>query len=252
MDWEVLASGDLEAIFSRGFISALQGRELIDKKVIKVAIFVGGKGSRQTGPFYAAYDAVKAKIRKRYPGISIVDVKIINDEIHGTHDWGPEDLTNAILGCDIHFILCHPHQGNVARSQARRPGAWSVKNIYAQVSMWKYQLGFMNGKYIICPVFTQDKRRYIEAAKDICIPSLFLDLPNPAEGLKAADRELLKEFFDRHAADYNSKFVVKLPFVTHRIPKYPVGLAEIDTAIMQYSRNKEVFNFIPYVIIQPR
>ena len=250
MDLESLLRTDLEALFNLAHIEAM--RENKDKHVINVFIFIGGKDARQREPFLEAIGDLKVILRQKF-GITIKTTEVYNDRMHSKDFWGPRDVTVRLCGSDIHFIITHFHQGNIARNQ-RQQGAWNIENILAQYGLWKFHLGFFNGIYIYCPVFTQNKRVYITLGNPLTIPSIFIDIPDSPEGwdFSEADARLLEQFVNAHGAAYNNNFVVKLPFVTHMIPKYPVGLEATKEAIFQYTRQEKVLGYIPYVIIQPR
>jgi hypothetical protein len=232
--------------------------EARSRRNIHVVVFVGAWDARQLDAFAGAYADAKMVIRRRHPNVTISTEYIYNDKLHsskglGGLDWGPSDLTNAILRSDIHFIITHVHQGNVARGQNRRPGVWCIDNIYSQMRLWKYHLGFPMGKYLSCPVFTQNKMMYIIPSGLYCTPSIFIDIPHPDRGLPSSDLHRLSNFVNEFASRYDNKFVVKLPFVTNRVPKYPNnGLDGVLKSIQRYAKDRKVFRFIPYVIIQPR
>lgn len=257
MDLNVLDAADLEAEFYRGLISSM-GTEAKKRRNIQVVVFVGAYDARQFEAFSSAYSDAKMVIRRRHPNVTISTEYIYNDKMHsskgmGGLDWGPSDLTNAILRSDIHFIITHAHQGNIARGQERRQGVWCVDNIYSQMRLWKYHLGFPMGKYLSCPVFTQNKKMYIIHSGLYCTPSIFIDIPHPDLGLSASDLNRLGNFVNEFAVRYDNKFAVKLPFVTHSQPKYSNnGVDGILQCIQRYAKDRKVFGFIPYVIIQPR
>ena len=113
-------------------------------------------------------------------------------------------------------------------------------------------MGFFNGRYCRCPVLTQNKRRYLELLPEICLPSLFIDFPTQAGALTDHDLAEIDSFSARIEALYGKHFCVKLPFVTHRTPKYGIGAAGIIRCINEYANQEETCGWYPYLIIQPR
>jgi hypothetical protein len=58
-----------------------------------------------------------------------------------------------LLGSHIHFVITHPHQG--------LEGSYSVKEIYDEVGRLKFHQGFPSMNTLECPIFCQDKFRYL-------------------------------------------------------------------------------------------
>lgn len=106
--------------------------------------------------------------------------------------WTLEGFVNWLLGGHIHFLLCYVHQGLESFS-------WPVTDIMAELQRLKFHEGFPNGKYLCCPVFTQDKIKYLQLIPDLSLQSYAISLPED------------KHSFDSHNyKDEISRFVVAL------------------------------------------
>lgn len=69
-------------------------------------------------------------------------------------------LVDWLLGSHIHFVISHPNQG-------WHTTATSVEELYDEFSRLKYHPGFPMGVQLKCPIFTQDKWKYLELLPSI-------------------------------------------------------------------------------------
>ena len=67
--------------------------------------------------------------------------------LSGFVDW--------LLSSHCHFILCHPHMGMNGLG-------WGVNELYTELRRLKYHNGFPAMNKLTCPIFTQDKFKYLE------------------------------------------------------------------------------------------
>ena len=71
--------------------------------------------------------------------------------------WSPSDLVDWLLDSRIHIVLSHVHQG-VADGLN-----WSMTELEIELQRLKFHLGFPNLTKLKCPVFLQDKYKYLQS-----------------------------------------------------------------------------------------
>ena len=80
------------------------------------------------------------------------------------------DAIEWLLGAHIHVVLTHPHQG-------LEGSGWGVEEVYEEVRRLYYHTGFPCLENLKCPVFCQDKWRYLcLLPPNMKLPSLKLSL----------------------------------------------------------------------------
>lgn len=126
-----------------------------------VRVFVGGYDSEQDIPFYAAVNSLGGSFNPRKFDFQYKFIKDVGDQ-----QWGARDLVNWLLASHVHFIICHPHQG-------LEDMCWYMDDLYKQILRLFYHPGFPTGDQLRCPIFTQDKIRYIKALQPVgwCTPT---------------------------------------------------------------------------------
>jgi hypothetical protein len=81
------------------------GDKMDDGPTIKVHVYYGGRLSKQHDNFSSSKKLVKkkweGKFRFQYEEKNVDEVK----------HWTPAVLVTWLLNCDIHLVMCHPHQG---------------------------------------------------------------------------------------------------------------------------------------------
>jgi hypothetical protein len=244
MDFDFLLQEDTESRFYLEMMERLRSSR--GGSIVTLIVFVGAKAARQFERCKVALQKLKKDLWKNRQ-IDLQIKYLDQDEVKNISKWGPEELTDYMLTFDIHICLTHPHQGNVGKSEY-----WNVRNIYRHVDRWSYHLGFFSGKYCRCPVLTQNKGVYLEAAAEVCNMSLIIKIPKPGCAVTANDVSKINAFVALLGPRYNNKFCIKLSYVTHRTPKYAEGAEGILLSINQYMRQPMTSGYYPYVIIQPR
>ena len=73
--------------------------------------------------------------------------------------WGFERIIKWLKESDIHFILCHMHQGR------KFPYQWDCTQFLLNLRDLDYHLGFPMGESLSCPIFTQNKLNYLSAIR---------------------------------------------------------------------------------------
>jgi hypothetical protein len=131
-----------------------------------IKVFVGGHHANQSVPFAAAFQMLSEKYNNKLITPHYLFVK----DIRENKLWDEKTIVDWLLDGDAHFILTHIHQG--------------LENII-KVNLLKKNLlrlsahpGFPTRLQITCPIFTQDKGRYLTAIKDIICPTYLFSM-NP-------------------------------------------------------------------------
>lgn len=126
-------------------------------------------------PFRTAASSVtnhlKVQIKFEYLGLTLCRENEL--PISQVVDW--------LLSSHFHFILCHVHQHTEGLG-------WSVEDIYSELSRLKYHNGFPNLEKLSCPIFVQDKKRYLEALPpSYTMPTLQIPLSRDMDMVAAMD-----------------------------------------------------------------
>jgi hypothetical protein len=77
--------------------------------------------------------------------------------------WGPHDLIDWLRNSHVHIITTHIHQGL----------AWPILDVLAALDSLKDHPGYPSGEQLDCPVFRQDKHKYLSVLPiDRIIPTM--------------------------------------------------------------------------------
>jgi hypothetical protein len=113
-----------------------------------VNVFLGGQDGVQVTPFKSAWQNLN--IQRNWI-VQYISVGYIN-ELH----WSPKDLVDWLLNSRVHIILSHVHQGVADALQ------WNLIDLEMELQRLKFHTGFPNLLKLKCPVFLQDKYKYLE------------------------------------------------------------------------------------------
>lgn len=81
------------------------------------------------------------------------------------------DFVDWLLGSHCHFVICHAHQNNAGLV------GWGVDELYTEFQRLKYHRGWPNGIKLKCPIFVQDKDKYLRAMPaNFVLPTLTIPL----------------------------------------------------------------------------
>ena len=83
--------------------------------------------------------------------------------------WGPQQLVDWLLCSDVHFILSHVHKGMSALGESQM--GWNMLLLQKQLMRLRDHRGYPNGDKLQCPIFLQDKLKYIELVFQFSIPT---------------------------------------------------------------------------------
>ena len=139
-------------------------RSFISSRQILPLKFVCIKEAKELGnqllPFRQACEIIYSKSSFRTVFLTCADVN--------TFKLTELDIINWLLEGDIHFIISHIHQGIVNIN---------MNKLYTEIMRLHDHPGFPNGSNLLCPVFTQDKYKYLQVLmpKGMCNPTLKVD-----------------------------------------------------------------------------
>ena len=132
-----------------------------------VRVFLGGKDSTQSGPFLSAMATVRKKWASR---VNIVLESITTEEL-GLLKWQPDQFVDWYLQSHVHFLIAHIHQSLYLRALV-----WDMEFACQQYNRLKYHAGFPSGEQLRCPVFTQDKIKYIDCLDKLAVKTMTIPL----------------------------------------------------------------------------
>ena len=146
------------------------GVELPNKNLRLVRVLSNGKTSIQLAAFEDAYTSFK-KIFPEACNDRVVQYLTIETIRH--NQMSVDDVFFWIKQSHVHFILTHAHQGlDISFEYA----AWNVIHLEEVMQTIRYHPGFPSGIQLTCPIFLQDKFRYLAAMDGDVLPSLKVSL----------------------------------------------------------------------------
>jgi hypothetical protein len=158
----------------------------------------------------------------------------------------PKIVIDWLLESDIHFVITHMHQ-----------------SLFWNIPSWLKQMDRLGGHYgwpayenLRCPIFLQDKYRYLVALPDITNRTfpIMLNCINDYKYFKIISRDMneLIEWMIKN--DESNGFVVKLPFTTNcQSIRYCNTYEDVLTSITYFnSLSLDGGDDIPYAMVQPR
>jgi hypothetical protein len=145
---------------------------------IQVRIFAGGKNGAQLNQFNAFRGELGLFInhQKQLTGIDLdISFEILKNKNVIEYDYGtnieePDDLVNWLIDSDIHFILCHVHQGSMGNLQ------WNMVDLENSLYRLENHVGFPSGIHLKDAMFLQHKYKYIASVGEISIPTFRVNL----------------------------------------------------------------------------
>jgi hypothetical protein len=89
-------------------------------------------------------------------GKDVIKVQCMTLKSFRELEWTLDQLITWMFNSHIHFFVAHFHQGldNFGHS---------ISELYAGVEQLKFHEGFPSRSHIECPIFTQDKWKYLDA-----------------------------------------------------------------------------------------
>jgi hypothetical protein len=203
-------------------------------RIIKLHVYAGGESGNMIGPFMTAL----ALTGLLHTGMVAVEYKFKKD----FNLLEPKDLIDWLVEADVHFLLTHPLQAMTF---------WHCSDLFKELHRLKDHTGWPCKEEVDCPIFTQDKYKYLDALPQITNPTLKVNLPFDSNDNAATS--LINAFVEN--GDEGQGFVVKPPFETNcgpRLLKFcrvESGINGIYSALNQLNVN--CYPRLPYVMIQP-
>lgn len=145
---------------------------LSNKSQVQIRVFRGAKNSCQYGPFMAAIrdvlPSIEASVHPRVVVVEYADVESVCSK-----KWSMENLIDWLLESHIHMIITHIHQGFRSHQVEL-----DMQNVESQLKRLKFHNGFPNGDQLKCPVFTQNKIKYLHLLSNKVNETFVIDLPH--------------------------------------------------------------------------
>jgi hypothetical protein len=158
----------------------------------------------------------------------------------------PENIVNWLMESDIHIILTHMHQGL----------SWNIPNWLNQMVRLRNHYGWPAHESLQCPIFLQDKYKYIFALKDLTNDTFAFKLNSISQyqyfNLIGLNVQRLLEWMELF--NFGNGFVVKLPFTTNCQSIRFCNTYNDVLDVICYFNLLEINggDDIPYALIQPR
>lgn len=109
-------------------------------------------------------------------------------EIREAPHFTLRDFVDWLLGSHIHLITTHIHLGV-------RGFDWSMRDVNLELERLKSHVGFPSGDKLNCPIFTQDKFRYLSVlAPQEKMTTFCLDLSPDTDEVVAEVEPIIKRF----------------------------------------------------------
>lgn len=181
---------------------------------ITIRVFGGGEWSVQTSQFYAAVQKLNINnLLYRIENLSCDDVNVNHYSISYIVDW--------LLEGTVHWITAHIHQGiQLQIINSHKNTCFTMHETIRQLQRLKYHPGFPNGDQLMCPVFLQDKIKYLNILQDERMCNATYMVERPRSSSKGSNYTFSKIEIDRivvflhNCSDEGCGWVVKPPFVT--------------------------------------
>ena len=131
------------------------------------------------------FDSAILQLKKSHKHIyDKLDVKYLTQKVVRKEQMTPEQVSNWLLESDIHIILSHVHQGILEP----RYYDWTPRVIEEYFFRLHQHRGFPTGIQLKCPIFLQDKFKYLSACTDICLPTLKVPIPIDLESVSVQEK----------------------------------------------------------------
>ena len=137
------------------------------RPVITFGVFGGGVSGHQVSAFCTTFAQVQLSFATRVS----LRLNLITNKLVHERNMSEEEVFQQLHEADVYLILGHMHQGNPQ---------WSAITVLDLLSVLQCssKIGWPQRRHLTCPVFTQDKGRYIEKCRVVTIPTLKLNLEN--------------------------------------------------------------------------
>lgn len=222
----------------------------MDKITIKIKVYLGSYNDGvQSLPFRKALELMKVSEQYTVETLFLVHPNDYNNDaeikriVNMDNNWGPAEMINWFEDSDLHFFICHPHQGYKGTGFK-----WHLRNFYKKEIMRLHDHpGFPSQISLSCPIFTQDKFEYINVIPEMVLSTIRVGIKKDLTG---HDLESINLFLD--TTQSVNGWILKTPYSTNGVNK------------MLLKNRKDVFKKLkdacegnlslcyPYVLIQPK
>lgn len=171
MDVSDFDSSDINVFLARSVNKGLKKNK--DCNVVLIHVFIGSVFSEQQTPLSVALSVVKKHYLTR--GIQLRVTIITNDFVRNILHWTCTELFTWLVSADIHLLPTHLHQGMMGLGGM---GTWNIPNILKNFERLRYHLGTPCGKFVDCPITTQNKMEYYRVLQTVglCAPTISVDI----------------------------------------------------------------------------
>lgn len=136
---------------------------------IQLKVFLGDESHVQRDCFYGALNSLG--ISSHPTNCAVMTFSQLKDKIR-FESWTQQTFLDWIGDCDVYVILCHIHQ-----SFGMPPLLWDPLEFYENLFQKLYnRVGFPEKDQLRCPVFTQNKYKYIEAIESLANPTMVIPI----------------------------------------------------------------------------
>lgn len=221
-----------------------------------VRVFVGGYSNHQESCFNQAW-ATSSLFKE-----GATKEVLYHDNVRMKR-WGFVEIIEWLKESDIHFILCHMHQG-------RKQQQWDCTQLYLNLMDLQYHLGFPMAESLCCPIFTQNKLNYLSAVTHINFTlaielqslQLYTDhqkrliFPSDSVVFQWSDcNQIINELtrYTRRCKESDMvKWVLKFPFRTNcDNMKWCEDYPTLTKRIIECNDAADIGESVPYGLIQP-
>lgn len=142
-------------------------------KPVLIRVYVGTSNSPHDAAFRLAWKEMKPIMENKLQTVMFAEPECLCMEQVISLEMNMEDLVNWLLNSDVHFILGNIHQG-----YAKHNCSIDLRDVQCQLQRLEFHNGFPSGDLLSCPVFTQDKAKYLKLLGfgEMCNPTMFIDL----------------------------------------------------------------------------
>lgn len=216
---------------------------------ITIRLFGGGEWSPQTSQFYAAIkDLNIVQDLIRIETLSCDDVNVNHYSIRYIVDW--------LLEGTIHWITAHIHQGiQLQIISSHKHNSFTMDETIKQLQRLKYHPGFPSGDQLMCPVFLQDKIKYLRTLEpyNMCNATYMVERPRSSiHGIRFSkiEKDRIVAFL-YNCSDEGCGWIVKPPFVTcgNHFKMFQCQTKLLDH--LEKFFTDDIHCIFPYTMIQP-
>jgi hypothetical protein len=125
---------------------------------ISIRTYVGARENPQYHAMICAWKEMEHKLAPKVLPYFFGEPEYLFIEQVNRRGMGVEDIIDWLLAGDIHFIICHIHQGFASHGKVL-----DMVQVKEQLKRLWFHPGFPKGIKLTCPVLTQDKRGYLDA-----------------------------------------------------------------------------------------